>query len=92
MSSALLPAPDANRVLKNLRLIASDFQSRCRASGKPMSTYDCQHCFQPNKVRTPDADAVGKRGCVGGLTMCSECGELNYVVAYPDGKATAQPA
>ena len=99
MSSALLERPsqtigeiiDRATVISNLRVATADINSRWKARGKKLTSYDCQHCWESIVVRQPDPDDVGDKGCWDSLTLCTQCGGLNFVLTYPDGRTAATP-
>jgi hypothetical protein len=58
-------------------------------SGKKLGVYKCKHCKNDIPCRIPDKKDVSSKGFWDSTTICLECGNLNFVKEYPNGKTIA---
>lgn len=78
--------------LERLRDAAAAFNARWKASGRKLTQYTCPCCKAEITVRQPRKSDVGQKGCWDSMTVCTACGELNYVAVWPDGRTQVNTA
>lgn len=72
---------NATEELSALRGAVAVFLDRWKKSGGKTTHYTCQHCRREIETRQPKPGDQAWDS----MTRCTECGELNFVVVYPDG-------
>lgn len=58
--------------------------------GKKLTTYFCNHCKYFIVTNQPAKNDVGSKGYWDSATECLNCGKLNFVVTYPNGKTLSK--
>jgi len=62
------------------------FHDRHISQGGKMTQYTCNHCEKKIPTIQPDEKLVSAKGYWDSVTTCPECGELNFVCVWTDGK------
>jgi hypothetical protein len=78
------------RNLKLLREQVTAFLDRWKARGRKTCFWKCDRCGNENETRQPNPDDVDDRGSWDSCTQCIDCGALNFVRVYPDGRAVTK--
>ena len=59
-------------------------------AGNKMTTYFCNHCKKQISTKQPNKKMTGSEGYWDSVTICLECGKLNFVIVYPNGKTKSK--
>lgn len=77
---------------KELKKLQQDNKTYLEAwvsEGRKLTTYDCNHCGKKIKTPQPEKKQVSGKGYWDSCKTCSECGKLNFVAVYPNGKTNS---
>lgn len=72
--------------LKKIKNGANELMVSWAMQGKKIGSYKCNHCKKDIPCRIPNEEDVSSKGYWDSTAICLECGELNFVAKYPNGK------
>lgn len=72
--------------LKKLKSDCERMHKNWLKRGKRLTTYHCNHCNDDIITTRPQKSDTGSKGYWDSATICYECGGMNFVAVWPDGK------
>ena len=75
--------------LEKLRDQVKVFHDKWVSRGGQLTKYKCNHCSQLIDINQPTKKQLGGRKCGGSAMICTNCGDVNFVLTYPDGKTVS---
>lgn len=71
---------------EDLKKETADYLEQWKANGGETAFFACAHCSEILEVPKPMQNLVTAKGFWDSTKICTECGLLNHVCVYPDGK------
>lgn len=70
---------------------SAEYNYRWVLGGKKLTRYICPHCGNSVETPRPRKIDVSSKGYWDSAKTCVECGEVNFLKVWPDGKTSIEP-
>ncbi len=81
----------AKKDVKELQKTMHEYHQKILKNGGALTYYFCHHCAEMIPTVQPTEDLVTGKGYWDSVTTCTNCGDMNFVAVYPDGRTDSQP-